>query len=236
MKVNRSLQRMDGRGRDGLREGSLSTFDLQDSQRVRMCAATKKGARGQIGRQFSSLSQLDRSDDQTKFSFSASSYASFRPTNSQTFYNTLLRYHHGPTTSLGHGLIARRLSPTFKHIVATDPSPSMIAQARSSIVDSPEFSNIDFCQASAESLDDIPSGSVDAVMAGQAWFGAAWPAVLVRGPCRRQGAASEVLAKSSVTEFSPSTYSCHRPRSLLVRGFSPPFSRDGILHWGGAWR
>ncbi|OAF54678.1 hypothetical protein VC83_08810 [Pseudogymnoascus destructans] len=209
MKVNRSLQRMDGRGRDGLREGSLSTFDLQDSQRVRMCAATKKGARGQIGRQFSSLSQLDRSDDQTsmlkglaarapcdgrsaavrhetgrgkpcKFSFSASSYASFRPTNSQTFYNTLLRYHHGPTTSLGHGLIARRLSPTFKHIVATDPSPSMIAQARSSIVDSPEFSNIDFCQASAESLDDIPSGSVDAVMAGQAWFGAAWPAVLQR--------------------------------------------------------
>ncbi|OBT75435.1 hypothetical protein VF21_05709 [Pseudogymnoascus sp. 05NY08] len=119
-----------------------------------------------------------------KSSFSASSYASFRPTYSQTFYNTLLRYHHGPTTSLvelgtGHGLIARRLSPTFKHVVATDPSPSMISQARSSIVDRPEFSNIDFRQASAESLDDIPSGSVDAVIAGQAahWFDFAkvWP-------------------------------------------------------------
>ena len=45
-----------------LSQGRLA---MPQSQRVRMCAATKKGARGQIRMQFSSFSQLDRSDNQT---------------------------------------------------------------------------------------------------------------------------------------------------------------------------
>lgn len=119
----------------------------------------------------------------SKSSFSASSYAAFRPTYSQAFYTTLLRYHHGPTTLLldlgtGHGTTARALSPSFTRILATDPSATMIAQARASST-APQLRNVEFRQAAAEDLSAVPSGSVDAVVAAQAahWFdyARAWP-------------------------------------------------------------
>jgi hypothetical protein len=42
---------------------SLGRLAMPQSQRFRTCAATKKGARGAIRTQFSSISHLDRSDD-----------------------------------------------------------------------------------------------------------------------------------------------------------------------------
>lgn len=69
----------------------------------------------------------------------------------------------------GHGEIARKLARSFTKITALDPSDTMIAQARSQ---SSEFGNISFGVSSAEDLSQIESGSVDALVAGEAahWF------------------------------------------------------------------
>ncbi|TVY31345.1 Trans-aconitate 3-methyltransferase [Lachnellula subtilissima] len=115
-----------------------------------------------------------------KTTFNAISYAAFRPTYPPALYKTILTYHHEPFTTLldlgcGHGLISRSLSSHFTSILATDPSSSMIAQARTST----EYSNIQFRQASAENLNFIEDGSLDMVVAGQAahWFdySKVWP-------------------------------------------------------------
>ncbi|TVY13335.1 Trans-aconitate 3-methyltransferase [Lachnellula arida] len=113
--------------------------------------------------------------------FNALSYAAFRPTYPPALYKTILAYHNGPSNTLldlgcGHGLISRSLSPHFTSILATDPSASMITQAKSS---STQYPNIQFRQASAENLDFIEDGSLDMVVAGQAahWFdySKVWP-------------------------------------------------------------
>lgn len=116
-----------------------------------------------------------------KAGFNAVSYAAFRPTYPQAVFKTVLAYHRGPSDLLldlgcGHGLISRELSPSFKTILGTDPSSSMIAQAKSS---SNNFSNVQWSVASAEDLSFVEDGSLDMVVAGQAahWFDykKAWP-------------------------------------------------------------
>ncbi len=85
-------------------------------------------------------------------------------------------FHKGPRKLLvdlgtGHGLICRSLANSFEEVVGTDPSDGMIKQAKSS-TKKDEYSNIDFVQASAESLPFLEDQSVDMVVAGQAahWF------------------------------------------------------------------
>lgn len=118
-----------------------------------------------------------------KAGFNAMSYAAFRPSYPPTVFKTVLAYHKGPSNLLldlgcGHGLISRELSPSFKHVLATDPSMSMITQAKSS-TSTAHYPNIEFRQASAESLDFVEDGTLDMVVAGQAahWFDYAkvWP-------------------------------------------------------------
>ncbi|KAI0133023.1 methyltransferase domain-containing protein [Xylariales sp. AK1849] len=107
--------------------------------------------------------------------FSAKSYAAFRPTYPPILFRTLLAYHQLPTPSdalldlgCGHGLIARDLSPHFKSITAIDPSAGMVAQAKSMTSDA----KIMFRQGAAEDLSFVPDASVDMAVAGQAahWF------------------------------------------------------------------
>ena len=71
----------------------------------------------------------------------------------------------------GHGLICRALARTFDHVVGTDPSEGMIREARS-LTSKAEYPNVDFTQASAESLPFLQDNSVDMVVSGQAahWF------------------------------------------------------------------
>ncbi|CAG8960996.1 hypothetical protein HYFRA_00002535 [Hymenoscyphus fraxineus] len=111
----------------------------------------------------------------SKTTFNALSYAAFRPSYPPKLFQTLLTYHRGSTNTLldlgcGPGLISRSLSPSFKSVLGTDPSPGMIAQAKSSTP--PHISNIQFREASAENLGFIEDGSLDMVVAGQAahWF------------------------------------------------------------------
>jgi trans-aconitate 3-methyltransferase len=115
-----------------------------------------------------------------KSTFSASSYATFRPTYPSVLFRIILDYHNGPKTQCldlgtGHGLIARELSPSFTHVIGTDPSSGMVAQAKASTTEP----NIAYRQASAEDLDFIADGSLDMVVAGQAahWFNynKVWP-------------------------------------------------------------
>ncbi|TAQ86412.1 hypothetical protein B7494_g5257 [Chlorociboria aeruginascens] len=117
-----------------------------------------------------------------KSTFSAVGYAAFRPTYPTSLFRKVLSYHSGPSNLLldlgcGHGLISRELSPSFKSIIATDPSAGMIKQAISSTPSS--LSNISFREASAEDLSFLADGSLDMVVAGQAahWFdySKVWP-------------------------------------------------------------
>jgi SAM-dependent methyltransferase len=120
----------------------------------------------------------------SKAGFNAVSYAAFRPSYPPQVFKTVLSYHRGPSSLLldlgcGHGLISRELAPSFTKVIGTDPSPSMVAQAKSSTPSS--LSNVSFREASAEDLHFIEDGSLDMVVAGQAahWFDYAkvWPEV-----------------------------------------------------------
>ncbi|KAH8680710.1 methyltransferase domain-containing protein [Xylariales sp. PMI_506] len=115
-------------------------------------------------------------------SFSATSYAAFRPSYPPVLFRTVLSYHQLPTPGpalldlgCGHGLIARALSPQFKSVTAVDPSASMVAQARKMTSES----NVTFRQGSAEDLSFVEDASVDMAVAGQAahWFdySKVWP-------------------------------------------------------------
>ncbi|KAI9709876.1 MAG: hypothetical protein M1812_007584 [Candelaria pacifica] len=111
-----------------------------------------------------------------KTSYSHASYAALRPTYPASLYNTVLSYHQGAKDlcldlGCGHGLVARYLSSTFAQVLGTDPSRGMIEQAQTS-TSAAEFPNVEFREASAESLPFIRDDSVDLVVAGQAahWF------------------------------------------------------------------
>jgi len=117
-----------------------------------------------------------------KSTFSAASYAAFRPTYPSALFRTVLNYHQGPRSlcldlGCGHGLISRELAPSFTRVIGTDPSAVMVAQAQRTTP--PTLSNVSFRQASAEDLGFIEDGTLDMVVAGQAahWFdyGRVWP-------------------------------------------------------------
>ncbi len=112
----------------------------------------------------------------SKAGFSASNYATLRPSYPPQLYETILSFHKGPRNLLidlgtGPGLVARYLSKSFDKVIGTDPSPGMIEQARSR-TGKEQYLNIEYRQASAESLPFIENHSVDMVVAGQSshWF------------------------------------------------------------------
>jgi len=109
-----------------------------------------------------------------KSTFSHASYATLRPVYQQRLYKTVLAYHQGLKNlcvdlGCGHGIVAREFASSFTRVIATDPSPGMLDQARSL---SSGSSNIDYRQSSAEDLSFLEDGSVDMVVSGQAahWF------------------------------------------------------------------
>ncbi|KAI9745408.1 MAG: hypothetical protein M1818_000942 [Claussenomyces sp. TS43310] len=115
-----------------------------------------------------------------KSTFSAASYAAFRPTYPQQVFTTILNYHEGPKKlcldlGCGHGPVSRTLAASFTSVIGTDPSAGMVKQAISSTAED----NVNFRQASAEDLSFIDDGSLDLVVAGQAahWFdySKVWP-------------------------------------------------------------
>jgi trans-aconitate 3-methyltransferase len=59
----------------------------------------------------------------------------------------------------------------FKRVIGVDPSPGMIAQARS-LTPKKEYLNVEFQEGNAEDLPFLPEEGVDMVVAGQAahWF------------------------------------------------------------------
>jgi trans-aconitate 3-methyltransferase len=111
-----------------------------------------------------------------KTTFSHASYASFRPSYPQHLYEVILGYHKGPRRLLidlgtGHGIICRSLAKSFDKVIGTDPSEGMIKQAKTATT-ADEYPNVEYVQASAESLPFVKDNSVDMVVAGQAahWF------------------------------------------------------------------
>ncbi|KAK7997348.1 hypothetical protein PG989_005388 [Apiospora arundinis] len=120
--------------------------------------------------------------------FSAKSYAAFRPSYPPILYRAILSYHQLPTPAgilldlgCGHGLISRELSPNFGSVIAVDPSAGMVAQAKKMTTTAvgPSNNNIQFQQGNAEDLAFVADKSLDMVVAGQAahWFDYAkvWP-------------------------------------------------------------
>ncbi|KAK5118499.1 hypothetical protein LTR62_003014 [Meristemomyces frigidus] len=110
-----------------------------------------------------------------KSSFSAASYAQFRPTYPRSLYNTVLAYHRGPRRQCldlgcGTGILTREVAKNFDCVLGTDPSTNMIKQAREQ--SQSQHGNVTFQQGSAESTPELGDGSVDLVVAGQAahWF------------------------------------------------------------------
>ncbi|KAK5119560.1 hypothetical protein LTR85_007388 [Meristemomyces frigidus] len=119
-----------------------------------------------------------------KSTFSAASYATFRPSYPASLYNAVLAYHRGPKRlcldlGCGTGIVTREMSKHFDRVIGTDPSAGMIKQARSSIEGDKQYANVEFREGSAESTPSIGNGEVDMVVAGQAahWFDYAtlWP-------------------------------------------------------------
>ena len=116
--------------------------------------------------------------------FSAASYASFRPSYPASLYNTVLAFHRGPKRvcldlGCGTGIVTREMSKHFDRVVGTDPSAGMIKQARASIEGRKQYANAEFREGGAESTPSVGNGEVDMVVAGQAahWFDYAslWP-------------------------------------------------------------
>jgi len=68
-------------------------------------------------------------------------------------------------------LVSRYLSKYFDKVIGTDPSPGMVEQAKLK-TKKEDYPNVDFIEASAESLPFAEDKSVDMVVAGQAahWF------------------------------------------------------------------
>ena len=111
-----------------------------------------------------------------KATFSAVSYATFRPSYSQSLYDKVLAYHMGSKhlcvdLGSGHGPVTRALAPHFAQIIGIDPSPGMIEQAEA-LTSKLDHPNVSFHSSSAESLLFLMDESVDILVSGQAahWF------------------------------------------------------------------
>ncbi|KAK1755577.1 methyltransferase [Echria macrotheca] len=118
--------------------------------------------------------------------FSSAGYAAFRPSYPPVLFSRILSFHNANRAATasggtlldlgcGHGLIARALAPSFDSVIALDPSPGMVEQAKKLTSEH----KIVVRQGKAEDLSFLPDKSVDCVVAGQAahWFdySKAWP-------------------------------------------------------------
>ena len=119
-----------------------------------------------------SLTESDR-----KSTFSAASYAAFRPTYPTSLYNAVLAFHRGPKglcidLGCGTGIVTREMASRFDRVIGTDPSPNMIKQAREQTSRDKGLVNVEFREGSAESSPFLQDASVDCIVAGQAahWF------------------------------------------------------------------
>ena len=109
----------------------------------------------------------------SKSTFSAASYAVFRPSYPTSLYNAVLAYHRGRKQlcldlGCGTGIVSREMASRFDRVIGSDPSTGMIKQARSQTT----LSNVEFREGSAESSPFLENDSVDCIVAGQAahWF------------------------------------------------------------------
>ncbi|PKS07373.1 hypothetical protein jhhlp_005975 [Lomentospora prolificans] len=115
--------------------------------------------------------------------YSAASYAAFRPSYPASLFSRVLAFHDKGASSrstsdlgtlldlgCGHGLISRALGPHFRRVIGVDPSAGMVEQARS--MTAGKANNIEFRQGRAEELPFLGDGEVDMVVVGQAahWF------------------------------------------------------------------
>ncbi|WPG99398.1 Hypothetical protein R9X50_00221200 [Acrodontium crateriforme] len=110
-----------------------------------------------------------------KSTFSAASYAAFRPSYPSSLFKTVLAYHRGPTglcvdLGCGTGIVTREMGKRFDRSIGTDPSAVMIKQA---VQGSTESKNVEYREGGAEDGSAfLKDGEVDCIVAGQAahWF------------------------------------------------------------------
>lgn len=121
-----------------------------------------------------------------KTTFNVARYASVRPSYPAQVYELIFNYHAhtqagqpGWNTVVdlgcGTGQVTRELAPKFERVIAVDPSIKMLNQAREALSSEAQKKNIEFVNASAETLlDQMPEleGQVDMITAAQAahWF------------------------------------------------------------------
>jgi trans-aconitate 3-methyltransferase len=118
----------------------------------------------------------------SKVTFNVVRYASVRPTYPLQLYDLVFNYHnnHAETQwniaidlGCGTGQVTRELAPRFERVIAVDPSTKMLEQAREAL--GKEFKNVEFVQATAETLlEKAPEleEQVDMITGAQAahWF------------------------------------------------------------------
>ncbi|KAG8904514.1 hypothetical protein FRC00_013937 [Tulasnella sp. 408] len=113
-------------------------------------------------------------------SFSAASYAAFRPTYPPQLLKVVLNYHFNRGVGgkdkvvdigCGTGQVTQTLPPYFNRVIGADPSEGMIETAKKK--HAPSESQMEFIIAPAEDVDQhVEKESVDLITSGQAahWF------------------------------------------------------------------
>lgn len=88
----------------------------------------------------------------------------------------MLAYHRGQRSlcvdlGCGHGVATRALAPDFSRVIGVDPSPGMVAEARS-LTPASSHANVEYHESAAEHLPFLADDSVDMVVAAQSahWF------------------------------------------------------------------
>lgn len=108
-------------------------------------------------------------DFKDHFSGMAETYAQYRPRYPKSLFETLAGFAHDRGLAwdcgCGNGQASAGLAGYFDRVIATDPSAAQIDRAVA-------IDNVDFLVAPAESVPQIPDGSVDLTVAAQAahWF------------------------------------------------------------------
>lgn len=101
-------------------------------------------------------------------SFSSSNYAAARPRYTAELLDEITRYHgkSGVSAELGcgPGTITAYLSTHSDRVIATDPSPNMIAEAKKHLAG---MDNIDLREAAAGDLPALLTQPVDLIVSGE---------------------------------------------------------------------